>query len=106
MPPSRHEKHTETLHTLAGAIDRAGLRAPVSMALDVLRPLDFLSSQAVLFMCPFARNSVWERYVLALTEEHNWADLRRLLDLKSHKLADTEKKTEDHKPRSGKAEEA
>lgn len=73
----------EALHHLAAWIERAGLRVPVAMTLEMLRPLDFLSSQAALFAHPFARGSRWERYTSALTHEQSWHDLRALLDTPS-----------------------
>jgi hypothetical protein len=69
----------ETLRQLVAHIQRAGLQSPVLVALDVLRPVDFLSSQVVLFVQPFSRGSSWERYTAALTEEASWGELRALL---------------------------
>jgi hypothetical protein len=94
------------LKALADAIDRVGLRVPLGMALDVLRPLDFLSSQAILFVRPFTHGSAWERYTLVLTEEQSWGDLRRLLDLEGQKSAGQEPKTGNRKPETAEAEKA
>jgi hypothetical protein len=77
---SHGKPQAEALHHLAAWLERAGLRVPVAMTLEMLRPLDFLSSQAVLFAHPFARGSRWECYTSALTHEQSWHDLRQLLD--------------------------
>jgi hypothetical protein len=77
---SHGKPQAEALRHLAAWIERAGLRVPVAMTLEMLRPLDFLSSQAALFAHPFARGSRWERYTSALTHEQSWHDLRDLLD--------------------------
>jgi hypothetical protein len=77
MPlPSQHE---ETLRRLVAHVDRAGLRVPLALALDVLRPLDVVSSQAVLFVRPFVRGSGLERYAVLLAEAEHWPELRRSL---------------------------
>jgi hypothetical protein len=77
MPlPSQHE---ETLRHLVARIDRAGLRAPLALALDVLRPLDVVSSQAAIFVQPFVRGSGLERYAALLAEAEHWPELRRSL---------------------------
>jgi hypothetical protein len=49
------------------------------MVLDTLRPLDFLCSQAALFVQPFAHGTSWERYATVLTNEATWEELRHLL---------------------------
>jgi hypothetical protein len=69
----------DTLRRLATLIEGAGLRVPVSMILDTLRPVDFLCSQAALLVQPFAHGSSWERYATVLTHEATWDELRRLL---------------------------
>lgn len=72
----------ETIGRLAAMIGRTGLRAPVAFVLDILKPFDVLSSQAALFVRPFAPTigREWERYALALSEEANWGELRLLLN--------------------------
>jgi hypothetical protein len=79
MSSPEPEQHGEALHSLAAWIDRAGLRVPLGMVLDALRPLDVLSSQAAMFVRPFTNGSTWESYTTALTDEAGWAELRRLL---------------------------
>lgn len=73
------EQHNGALQRLVALIDRAGLRVPVSMMLDALHPLDFVSSQVALFCRPFTAGSAWERYTVALTDEAGWQELRQLL---------------------------
>lgn len=73
------QQRSETLQRLAQAITRTGLREPLSIALDVLRPLDFLSSQVVLFVRPFTTGYSFEQYAIVLTEESSWKELRSLL---------------------------
>lgn len=73
------EGSDESLQHLARRINRSALRVPVTMALDALRPVDFLSSQAALFARPFVRGTGWDAYTFALTHEANWTTLRTLL---------------------------
>lgn len=73
------EQRTETLQRLATAITRTGLYVPASIALDIMQPLDFLSSQVALFVQPFTTGCRWEHYALVLTEETSWKELRSLL---------------------------
>ncbi len=73
------QQHTETVHSLAGLIERAGLRVPVRMMLDALEPLDFLSSQVAVFAQPFTAGSSWERYTTALTDAQSWDILRQVM---------------------------
>lgn len=84
MVPSRHKtdptRHTDSLRQLVAYIDRVGLRMPLRFILDVLRPLDVLSSQAALFVSPFIRGSTWEQFTTALTQESGWRELRHLLE--------------------------
>jgi hypothetical protein len=70
----------DAVQQLAAWIDHAGLRVPLRMALDALQPIDFLNSQMAIFARPFVRGSTWEQYAQALSDEHNWAELRRRLD--------------------------
>ncbi len=69
----------DVIQQLAGAITRTGMRSPVSLILDMLSPLDFVSSQVALFVRPFMVVPRWEHYATALTNEEKWADLRRQL---------------------------
>jgi len=73
------EQHAETLHNLARSITQAGLRQPVTIMLGILKPVDFLSTQAALFVHPFIRGHAWERYTHALMAEAAWEELRNLL---------------------------
>lgn len=78
---STSNERTPAVQKLAALIDRAGLRAPASIALEALQPLDFLSSQVALFVQPFSRGQSWERYTAALTSEAGWGELRHSLRL-------------------------
>ncbi len=75
----REEREQDTVRRLAAAINRAGLQTPVAMALDILKPLDFISSQVVVFLSPFVRGHRWEHYTDALTHEEGWHTLRHHL---------------------------
>lgn len=77
--PEQHQT-AETLHSLAAHIERAGLRVPVSLVLDVLQPLDVVSSQVAVFVAPFVRGLEWERYAVVLTAAASWNQLRQLLE--------------------------
>jgi hypothetical protein len=74
--PSQHD---ETLRHLVAHVDKVGLRTPLALALDVLRPLDVISSQAAIFVQPFVRGSGLERYAALLAEAEHWPELRRSL---------------------------
>jgi hypothetical protein len=76
QPPDRS---SDTIQRLAQAITRAGLHAPVALTLDILKPVDFISSQVALFIHPFVRGYAWERYTAILTEESRWQELRHCL---------------------------
>lgn len=70
----------EDLQGLVQAIERAGLRAPLALMLDALRPIDVISSQCAQFTRPFLHGHSWRRYADVLAEEQSWQELRRLLD--------------------------
>lgn len=72
----------EKVQHIADTIDRWGLRNPVSLMLDILKPIDFMSSQAALFVRPLLPSKRWEEAALALTNEHAWAELRGQLSEK------------------------
>jgi hypothetical protein len=79
-PEQEREQHEQdTVRRLAAAINRAGLQTPVAMTLDILKPLDFISSQVVVFLAPFVRGHRWEQYTAALTNEEGWHTLRHHL---------------------------
>jgi hypothetical protein len=67
------------LQQMAERIARAGMRAPVAIALDVLGPLDVISSQVALFARPLLRGTGLHPYADLLTDAANWQELRRLL---------------------------
>lgn len=71
---------SQALQRLAASVERAGLRAPVALLLDMLSPIDVVSSQVARFSRPFLGGTPAEAYVAALGEPDAWRDLRRLLD--------------------------
>lgn len=64
---------------VAQRIERAGLRAPVAILLDVLGPLDVISCQLALFVRPLVRGTGLYPYANLLTDAASWQELRRLL---------------------------
>ena len=84
QPPDQHNEQSDTIHRLAEGITRVGLHAPFAMALDVIKPLDFVSSQVALFLQPFVRGHAWEQYMTALSDESHWQALRHELDRQQH----------------------
>lgn len=69
----------ETLRQLVDRIDRAGLRAPVGLMLDLISPLDVISSQLALLVRPLLGGSSWHIYATTLGEAANWQVFRRLI---------------------------
>ncbi|MBX0327592.1 hypothetical protein K2Z83_07870 [Oscillochloris sp. ZM17-4] len=67
------------LQKLAEHIDRAGLRAPAAILLDLLCPLDVISSQIAQFARPLVRGTGLDPYAGLLAEAASWQELRRLL---------------------------
>jgi predicted oxidoreductase (fatty acid repression mutant protein) len=74
------EAHDESLQQLATQIERSSMREAIVFALDVLRPVDLLSSQFAQFSRPFLAHSRWAVYAAALAQEESWTTLRRLLN--------------------------
>lgn len=77
MPQSATK--TEALQDLSQRLARAGLQDSAALVLDLIKPLDFLSSQVALFCQPFVRSGPWGQYTAALTDEAGWQELRQLL---------------------------
>jgi len=73
------ESHREQIQKLATEIERVGLRAPATILLDLLAPLDVISSQIAQFARPLVRGTSLDPYAGLLTETANWQELRRLL---------------------------
>jgi hypothetical protein len=69
----------EPLRDLATGIERAGLRVPAAMLLEILSPLDVISSQLARFSQPLVGGTAAEPVARALGEAAAWAELRRLL---------------------------
>jgi hypothetical protein len=79
-----NESATPTpISRLASGIERAGLAAPARLLLDVFAPLDVINAQIALFVIPFTRGSRWKEYASALSNEHEWEELRRILSRQS-----------------------
>ena len=74
------DQRTQILHHLAQAIARRRLTAPARLALDVLAPLSFLTSQVALFLRPLTPLGRWHEYVAALDDEQGWEVLQRLVE--------------------------
>jgi hypothetical protein len=73
------ESRQEQLQKVITQIDRAGLRVPAAILLDLLAPLDVISSQIAQFAHPFMRGTSLDPYARLLTETANWEELRELL---------------------------
>ncbi len=71
---------SQVLQRLVAGVERAGLRAPLALILDMLSPIDVVSSQLARFSLPFLGGTRAEAYVAALGDPDAWRDLRRLLD--------------------------
>ena len=74
------DQRTQILEQLAQAIARRRLTAPARLALDVIAPLSFLTSQIALFLRPLTPLGRWHDYVAALDDEHGWKVLQRLVE--------------------------
>ena len=74
------DQRTQILQQLAQAIARRRLSAPARLALDVLAPLSFLTSQVALFLRPLTPLGRWHEYVAALDDEQSWKVLQRLVE--------------------------
>lgn len=70
------------LQQLVEVIESSGMRAPLKFLLDMLSPLDVVSSQLACFSRPFLIGTRVEMFVAALSEPAAWTELRRLLDQK------------------------
>jgi len=77
MPQSNPK--TEALRDLSQRLARAGLHDSAALVLDIIKPLDFLSSQVALFCQPFVRSGPWGQSTAALTDEAGWQELRQFL---------------------------
>lgn len=73
------ENPDATLQQLVDRIDRAGLRAPVGLVLDLISPLDVISSQLALLVRPLLGGGAWHAYATTLAEAANWQVFRRLI---------------------------
>jgi hypothetical protein len=73
------DERAATIRRLAEGIDRAGLRAPAALILDLLSPVDVISSQLALLAHPFVRGTGLDPYARLLADSASWQELRRLL---------------------------
>jgi hypothetical protein len=69
----------EPLQHLIAGLDRAGLRVPAAIFLDLLSPVDVVTSQLAYFGRPFVLGTSAETLFTRLGEPPAWAELRRLL---------------------------
>lgn len=68
-----------TLQRLAARVEQAGLRGPAALLLDLLSPLDVISSQFARFSLPLISGTGAATYAAVLAETDSWQELRRLL---------------------------
>lgn len=69
----------EPLLDLIAGLERTGLRAPAAIFLDLLSPVDVITSQLVCFGRPFVLGTSAETLFTRLGDPPAWAELRRLL---------------------------
>ncbi len=74
------DHRAQILQQLAQAIARRRLTAPARLALDVITPLSFLTSQIALFLRPLTPLGRWYDYVAALDDEQGWKVLQDLVE--------------------------
>jgi hypothetical protein len=70
----------DPLVELAADLHRRGLRAPVALLLDAVRPLDIVNSQLARFSLPFLSHTGAEPVASALCDAAGWQTLRCLLE--------------------------
>ena len=85
------EADRELVARMADIVVRRGLSAPISMALESVRPLNFIGSKVLAFLTPFATlvfsREQYERFVL-LMERRESVDL--LIDAIAKRESETE----------------
>ncbi len=74
------DQRAQILQQLAQAIARRRLTAPARLALDLMSPLSFFTSQIALFLRPLTPFGRWHDYVVALDDEQGWKVLQRLVE--------------------------
>ena len=74
------DQRAQILQQLAQAIARRRLTAPARLALDLMSPLSFFTSQIALFLRPLTPCGRWHDYVVALDDEQGWKVLQRLVE--------------------------
>ncbi len=74
------DQRDQILKQLAQAIARRRLTAPARLALEVIEPLSFLTSQIALFLRPLTPLGRWHDYVAALDDQQSWKVLQGLVE--------------------------
>lgn len=69
----------DPLSRLVAHLERSGLREPTAILLEMISPVDLISSQIARFGQPFARGTGAEPLIERLGDAAAWAELRRLL---------------------------
>lgn len=69
----------DPLQPIVARLERTGLRAPASLVLEILSPIELISSQIARFGQPFVRGTAAEALIERLGETEAWAELRRML---------------------------
>lgn len=72
---------SQVLQRLVARVEHAGMRVPLALVLDMLSPIDVVSSQLARFSLPFLGGTRAEAYVAVLGDPDAWRNLRRLLDV-------------------------
>ena len=74
------DQRAQILQQLARSIARRRLTTPARLALDVVSPLSFLTSQIALFVRPLTPLGRWQDYVGALDDEQGWKVLQGMIE--------------------------
>ncbi|RRR76991.1 MAG: hypothetical protein EI684_02110 [Candidatus Viridilinea halotolerans] len=72
-------EETEPLAQLVAGLERAGLRGPATLLLEMLSPVDLITSQLVGIGRPFVVGTTAEALLIRLGDAAAWGELRRLL---------------------------
>ena len=74
------DQRAQILQQLAQTIAQRRLTAPARLALDVITPLSFFTSQIATFLRPLTPLGRWHDYVTALEDEQGWKVLQHLVE--------------------------
>ncbi|GAB4430573.1 MAG: hypothetical protein OHK0015_15880 [Chloroflexi bacterium OHK40] len=69
----------DELRRAVAAVDRAGLRTPTAVLLEMLAPLDVINSAIARFSLPLLTGTAAGPLASALADAATWPELRRLL---------------------------